>query len=186
MRLRITRIGSDPTVIFALDELSKYLRQEALAKTSVQWGRLVHHAKLSAQLAYALSLYADSSLEVRTQMKKLKEMAYEKYYETYDYMDVLFYTSILQAVTDSSASDFAREVETEIQGTSEKSYSITIFTANQSLTPNTFPRGQYIPLTNGRFFRKMSMEIYAALSPQLRIRKDEYYGLRKGIPAPPR
>lgn len=27
MRLRITRIGSDPTVIFALDELSKYLRQ---------------------------------------------------------------------------------------------------------------------------------------------------------------
>ena len=57
---------------------------EALAKTSAQWGRLVHHAKLSAQLAYVLSLYADSNLEVRTQMEKLKEMAYDKYYETHD------------------------------------------------------------------------------------------------------
>lgn len=64
------------------DILKKLPELEALAENSDQWGRLVHHAKLSAQLARALSLYADSDLEVRNQMQKLTETAYDKYYET--------------------------------------------------------------------------------------------------------
>ena len=87
---------------------------EELAKTSEPWSRLAYHAKLSAQLARALSCYADSNLQVRDEMEKLKAMAYERWDEVFDYMDVLFYTVILGMVTDSSAGDFVREVETEI------------------------------------------------------------------------
>lgn len=86
---------------------------EELAKTSEPWSRLIHHAELSAQLAHTLSLYADGNMEVRNEMEKLKAMAYEKWDEAFEYMDTLFYTTILGMVTDTSASDFAREVETE-------------------------------------------------------------------------
>ena len=86
---------------------------EALAENSEQWARLVHHGKLCAQLAHALSLYAAEDPAVKDAMAKLKEMAYDRYWEAYDYMDVKFYTSILGSVLDASEFEFAREVETE-------------------------------------------------------------------------
>ena len=86
---------------------------EALAENSEQWARLVHHGKLCAQLAHALSLYAAEDPTVRDAVAKLKEMAYDRYWEAYDYMDVKFYTSILGNVLDASDFEFAREVETE-------------------------------------------------------------------------
>lgn len=99
-------------------ELEKDIRAklpelEALAENSEQWARLVHHAKLSAQLAHALSFYAAENPVVREEMEKLNKMAYDHYQETYDYMDVMFYTLILGMVTDSSGFEFVRTVETE-------------------------------------------------------------------------
>ena len=100
-------------------ELEKDIRAklpelEALAENNEQWARLVHHAKLSAQLAHALSLYAAENPAVREEMEKLNQMAYDRYGDTYDYMDVLFYTHILAMVTDSTGFEFVRTIETEV------------------------------------------------------------------------
>jgi hypothetical protein len=97
----------------AADIRKKIPELEALAQSDAQWSRLVHHAKLSARLADALSLYAAEKPAVRVEMEKLREEAYAHYDETYDYLDVLFYTTILGMVTDSSDFEFARVVETE-------------------------------------------------------------------------
>jgi hypothetical protein len=93
--------------------LKKIPELETLAQNSEPWARLVHHAKLSAQLAHALSLYAAENPAVREAAAKLTEMAYSRFYETYDYLDVMFYTVILGMVLDTSDFEFAREVETE-------------------------------------------------------------------------
>ena len=87
---------------------------EALAQTSEPWARLVHHARLSAQLAHALALYAAEDPAVREAAATLTEMAYSLFDETYDYLDVMFYTVILGMVLDTSDFEFAREVETEL------------------------------------------------------------------------
>lgn len=95
------------------DILKKIPELESLAENNHQWARLVLHAKLSAQLAHALSLYAAENPAVQEETKKLTEMAYSHYYEAYDYLDVKFYTVILGMVLDASEFEFAREVETE-------------------------------------------------------------------------
>lgn len=86
---------------------------EALAENNEQWARLVHHAKLCAQLARSLALYAAEDIAVKEEVEKFKKMAYDKYSDTYDYCDTKFYTSILSSTMDVSDLDFAREVETE-------------------------------------------------------------------------
>ena len=95
------------------DIRKKLPEMEALAENNEQWARLVHHAKLCAQLARALSFYAAEDLQVKEEVDKLKEMAYDKYNETYNYMDVLFYTVILSIALNASDFEFARVVETE-------------------------------------------------------------------------
>lgn len=99
-------------------ELEKYILDklpelEARAENDEQWARLVKHARLSAQLAHALSFYAAENPQVKEEMKKLNEMAFEHYHDMYDYADIAFYTGILGMVTNSSDFDFAQEVETE-------------------------------------------------------------------------
>ena len=97
----------------AADIRKKIPELEALASKDEQWSRLVLHAKFSAKLADALSLYAAEDPAVRGEMAKFREEVYTHYRETYDYLDVNFYTLILGRALDSSDFEFAREVETK-------------------------------------------------------------------------
>lgn len=97
----------------AEDIRKKIPELEALANKDAQWSRLVLHARFSAHLADALALYAAEDPAVRAEMAKFREEVYAHYRETYDYLDVNFYTLILGRALDSSDFEFAREVETK-------------------------------------------------------------------------
>ena len=99
--------------LLANEVITEVTELEALGEKDEQWKRLAYHARLCAQLAHALSLYAAEDRAVKEAVARFEKMVFELYYETYDYLDARFYTSILGSTMNVSDLDFAREVETE-------------------------------------------------------------------------